>query len=98
MASNIANGSGEIKTVGRENSRSAKIVSFPGGDIQSVHNTVASLIIASPANHVLTDWQMEFAESIVGWPYPTISEKQWTILGKIAYQVARAARRMEGEQ
>lgn len=98
MVSNIAAPSGKIKTGDQENSRPTNVVSFPVADIVSVHITVASLILSSPANHVLTDWQMEFAESIVGWPYPTISEKQWSILGKIAYQVARAARRMEGDQ
>lgn len=98
MTINATEPSGKIKTAGRENSRPANIVPLPSADIVSVHNTLASLILASSANYVLTEWQLEFVESIIGWPYPTISEKQWTILGKIAYQVARAARRMEGEQ
>lgn len=95
---NIAKERGQKKTLDQENARVTNIVAFPAPDIISVHNTVASLILASPANYVLTEWQIEFAESILAWPHPTISEKQWSILGKIAYQVARAARRVEGRQ
>lgn len=69
--------------------------SFP---LDGFHRTAARLVLDSEVYDDLNEWEQKFISSMVENAYPTINEKQWTVLGRLVCAAARIERRRAGGQ
>jgi hypothetical protein len=85
-----------LQTVREEiKARPESTESFP---LEGFHRRAAAVVLESVGFDSLTDWEQAFVSDMAANTYPTINEKQWSVLGRLIAGASRVERRAAGRK